>query len=146
MHVYIQFSQFNLLKGQLSLLQLAVLLLHFIYTTFDVYPKWLKTFNIAPSSQAKQRNIAKQWPSEDLVVEDVPFTFDKSNNNKCFNIEYVLLPGHIIRMFKRESLRESLLSLILNHDRYTVYTSKYIPKKTHRKSECAFSKKYKCKK
>ena len=68
MHVYIQFSQINLLKGQLSLLQLAVLL-HFIYTTFDVYPKWLKTFNIAPSSQAKQRNIAKQWPRKTLLLK-----------------------------------------------------------------------------
>ncbi|XP_057308721.1 uncharacterized protein LOC130647029 [Hydractinia symbiolongicarpus] len=79
--------------------------------------RWLKTFDIQPASHNKQRQVAKAWCGEDVIVEDAPFTFPVKDMKGGFTIQtapwaYINeLPQHIVNHL--DSLAER--NLMVDH-------------------------------
>ena len=48
--------------------------------------RWLKTMNINPASEAKQRVVAKKWSGEDWVAEETPFLFQVKDKKGHFEV------------------------------------------------------------
>ena len=75
----------------------------------------MKTFNIHTPSNAKQRNIAKIWSGDELIVEDSPFHFPIPGCKGHYEIHtapwvYVNhLPSHVVGIL--DCLNELVLNL-----------------------------------
>ena len=67
----------------------------------------MKTKNISCASNIKQRNVAKQWSADDLIVENAPFKVEKKDLKGSFEVKEVpcayidKLPEHIMKVLDR---------------------------------------------
>ena len=73
-----------------------------MYLCFFQKFRWLNTFGVKSASQAKQRNVAKNWSGDGVTVEDAPFTFAVKDKKGVFEIKSAAwayindLPSHIL--------------------------------------------------
>ncbi|XP_065643749.1 uncharacterized protein LOC136075205 [Hydra vulgaris] len=110
-------SKSNISKAKISAKEMISLKANMssTYVNMKILSRWLKNNNVICASNAKQRNVAKKWSCDDLIVKNAPFMVEKKDSKGSYEIKelpcaYIEnLQGHITNVLDRLDSNNLLL-------------------------------------
>nr|XP_047122975.1 uncharacterized protein LOC124806267 [Hydra vulgaris] len=110
-------SKSNISKAKISAEEMISLKANMssTYVNMKILSRWLKNKNVICASNAKQRNVAKNWSCDALIVKNAPFMVEKKDSKGSYEIKelpcaYIEnLQGHITNVLDRLDSNNLLL-------------------------------------